>query len=93
MSEREIKGKATVERDDKGGAGTIRIILQSVNPSGRSSASLPDGTVLVASRRQPFLDAARVLIAAAYHPDSWLEGINGVRFESAPQDRSWAHGR
>ena len=74
MSEREIKGKATVERDDEGGAGTIRIILESVNRRGRSSASLPDGTVLVASSRQPFLDAARVLITAAYHPDSWLEG-------------------
>jgi len=74
MSEREIKGKATVERDDEGGAGTIRIILESVNRRGQSSASLPDGTVLVASSRQPFLDAARVLITAAYHPDSWLEG-------------------
>jgi hypothetical protein len=62
----------TVKRD--GRIGTIRIILESVNRRGRSSASLPDGTVLVGSSRQPFLDAARVLIAAGYDPDSWLEG-------------------
>jgi len=53
---------------------TIKIILEPVNRRGRSSASLPDGTVLVGSSRQPFLDAARVLIAAGYDPDSWLEG-------------------
>src|SRR5882762_8721168 len=53
---------------------TIKIVLESVNRRGRSSASLPDGTVLVGSSRQPFLDAARVLIAAGYDPDSWLEG-------------------
>ncbi len=52
----------------------IKIILEPVNRRGRSRASLPDGTVLVASSRQPFLDAARVLIAAGYDPDSWLEG-------------------
>ena len=33
------------------------------------------GTDPFASRgRQPFLDAARVLIAAGYDPDNWLEG-------------------
>src|SRR5712672_2027465 len=53
---------------------TIKIVLEAVNRRGRSSASLPDGTVLVGSSRQPFLDAARVLIAAGYDPDSWLEG-------------------
>ena len=53
---------------------TTKIILERVNRRGRSSASLPDGTVLVGSSRQPFLDAARVLIAAGYDPDSWLEG-------------------
>jgi hypothetical protein len=53
---------------------TTKIILERVNRHGRSSASLPDGTVLVGSSRQPFLDAARVLIAAGYDPDSWLEG-------------------
>jgi len=73
MSEREIKGKATLERDDKGGAGTTRIILQSVNPSGRSSASLPDGTVLVACSRQPLLDAARVLMKRGYSPNTRIE--------------------
>jgi len=64
----------TVKRDGQGTVGTIRIILESVNRRGRSSASLPDGTVLVGSSRQPFLDAARVLIAAGYDSDSWLEG-------------------
>jgi hypothetical protein len=63
----------TVERAGEGRAGTIRIILESVNRHGRSSASLPDGTILVGSSRQPFLDAARVLIAAGNDPDSWLE--------------------
>jgi hypothetical protein len=52
---------------------TIKIILVPVNRHGRSSASLPDGAVLVGSSRQPFLDAARVLIAAGNDPDSWLE--------------------
>jgi hypothetical protein len=49
-------------------------ILEPVNRRGRSRALLPDGTVLVRSSRQAFLDAARVLIAAGYDPDSWLEG-------------------
>jgi hypothetical protein len=53
---------------------TIKIVLEAIDRRGRSSASLPDGTVLVASSRQPFLDAARVLIAAGYDPDSCLEG-------------------
>jgi hypothetical protein len=53
---------------------TIKIILEAVNRRGRSRASLPDETVLVASSRQPFLDAARVLIAAGYDPGCWLEG-------------------
>jgi hypothetical protein len=63
-----------IERDDKSAVRTIKIILEPVNRRGRSRASLPDGTVLVASSRQPFLDAARVLIAAGYDADSWLEG-------------------
>jgi hypothetical protein len=53
---------------------TIKIVLEATNLPGRSSASLLDGTVLVGSSRQPFLDAARVLIAAGYDPDCWLEG-------------------
>ena len=53
---------------------TTKIILERVNRRGRSSASLLDGTILVGSSRQPFLDAARILIAAGYDPDSWLEG-------------------
>jgi hypothetical protein len=53
---------------------TIKIVLEAINRRGRSSASLP-GTVLVASSRQPFLDAARVLIAAGYDPGCCLEGF------------------
>jgi hypothetical protein len=64
----------TIGPDDKAAVGTIKIILEAVNRRGRSRASLPDGTVLVPSSRQPFLDAARVLTAAGYDPDSWLEG-------------------
>jgi hypothetical protein len=48
-------------------------MLEPVNRRGQSRASFPDGTVLLASSRQPFLDAARVLIASGYDPDSWLE--------------------
>jgi len=60
---------------DKDFLGTIKILLEPVNRRGRSSASLlDDGMVLVGSSRQPFLDAARVLIGAGYEPDSWLEG-------------------
>jgi hypothetical protein len=36
-----------VERENKAAAGTIRIILENVNRRGHSSASLPDGKVLV----------------------------------------------
>ena len=54
---------------------TIKIIIgKEIDRHGRFGASLPDGTVLVGSSRQPFLDAARVLIASGYDPDSWLEG-------------------
>jgi hypothetical protein len=49
------------ERDHKTTIGTLRVILKTVvNWRGRSSASLPDGAVLVASSRQPFLDAHAV---------------------------------
>jgi hypothetical protein len=63
----------TVERDGRVRAGTIRILVESVDRRGHSSASLPDGTILVGSSRQPFLDAARVLIAAGYDPAGWVE--------------------
>lgn len=53
-----------IERDDKAAVGTIKIILVPVNRRSRSCASLRDGTLLVGSSRRPFLDAARVLIAA-----------------------------
>jgi len=45
---------------DKDFLGTIKILLEPVNRRGRSSASLPDGTLLVASSRQPFFDADAV---------------------------------
>jgi hypothetical protein len=63
----------TVEREGRRRVGTIRILVESVDRRGRSSASLPDGTVLVATSRQPSLDAARVLTASGYDPDNWLE--------------------
>jgi hypothetical protein len=54
---------------------TIKIIIgKEIDRHGRFGTSLPDGTVLVGSSRQPFLNAARVLIASGYDPDSWLEG-------------------
>jgi hypothetical protein len=58
----------------KTAVGTIKIVLRPVNQRGGSRALLPVGTVLVASSRHPYLDAARILIAAGYDPDSWLEG-------------------
>jgi hypothetical protein len=42
--------------------------------AGQSSASLPDGTVLVQASRQPFLEPARVLLNLGYPPELWLEG-------------------
>jgi hypothetical protein len=62
-----------VQPDGRGRVGTIRILVENADRRGRSSASLPDGTILVGSSRQPFLDAARVLVASGYDPDSWLE--------------------
>ena len=71
---RQLELTGSVEPDGRGRVGTIRILVESVDRRGRSSASLPeDGTILVGSSRQPFLDAARVLIASGYDPDSWLE--------------------
>jgi hypothetical protein len=55
-------------------ADNLTVILEPVDRHGRSRASLPDGTILVESSRQPFLEAARVLMAAGHSPDSWLEG-------------------
>jgi hypothetical protein len=59
---------------DKDFLGAIRILLEPVNNRGRSKATFPDGTVLVRSSRQAFLDGARVLIAADYDRASWVEG-------------------
>jgi hypothetical protein len=50
-----------IERDHKATIGTFRVILKTVvNWRGRSSASLPDGTALVASSHRPFLEADAV---------------------------------
>jgi hypothetical protein len=68
---RQLELTGSVEPDGRGRVGTIRILVESVDRRGRSSASLPDGTILVGSSRQPFLGAARVLIASGYV--SWLE--------------------
>jgi hypothetical protein len=68
------ESKGTVEPDGRGRVGAILILLESVDRRGRSSASLPDRTILVGSSRQPFLDAARALIAAGHDPGATLEG-------------------
>jgi hypothetical protein len=67
---RQLELTGTVKPDDRGRAGTSRILVEGADRLGRSSASLPDGKVLVGSSRHPFLDAARVLIAAGYDPAS-----------------------
>jgi hypothetical protein len=56
----------------------LKILLELADRRGRSRASLPDGTVIVGSSRQPFLGAARVLMAMGYSPDRWLEGWGPV---------------
>ena len=48
--------------------------MESADRHGHSSASLLNGIVLIARSRQPFVAGARILIAAGYDPDSWLEG-------------------
>ena len=75
MVPKHVLGSFTIaiEQDDEPAVGTIRFILEPLNRRDRSRASYPDGTVLIASSRQPFLDAARVLIAAGYDPKCWLE--------------------
>jgi hypothetical protein len=50
------------------------ITLKAGGRPGQSSARLPDGTVLVQASRQPFLEAARVLLNLGYPPELWLEG-------------------
>lgn len=69
-----LTASAIIQPGGRGRVGTIRILVEGAYRHGRSSASLPDGTVLVGSSRQPYLDAARVLIATGYDPDNWLEG-------------------
>jgi hypothetical protein len=66
---RQLELTGSIEPDGRGRVATIRILVESVDRRGRSSASLPDATILVGSSRQ--LAAARVLIASGYV--SWLE--------------------
>jgi len=87
MSEREIKGKSHLEGDDKGGAGTTGFILQSVNPRGRSSASLPDGTVLVAFQPPALSGRSAGSDCGRLPPDSWLEGWRPGSMEFALRAR------
>jgi hypothetical protein len=85
---RQLELTGSVKPDGRGRVGTIRILVESVDRRGRSSASLPDGTVLVGSSRQPFLDAARVLIASGYV--SWLESWRPAGSGPFPS-RKFAH--
>jgi hypothetical protein len=55
-------------------ATSLKIVLQARNRRGQSSARLPDGTILVRSSRQPFLDAARALLDSGYPATTWIEG-------------------
>ena len=55
-------------------ATSLKIILQARNRRGQFSACLPDGTILVRSSRQPFLDAARTLLDSGYPATTWIEG-------------------
>lgn len=52
----------------------IDVYWAPVDRRGRFRAELADGTVLAVSR-QPFLDAARVLISAGYSPEIMLVGL------------------
>jgi hypothetical protein len=52
LERRQLELTGTVEPDGRGRVGTFRIFVESVDRHGRSSASLPDGTVLVAASRQ-----------------------------------------
>ena len=70
----EVRMRGSLEARIAAPPATIKIIIESINKRGRSRSLLPDQTVLVGSSRQPFLDAARVLVAAGYEPDGWLEG-------------------
>jgi hypothetical protein len=71
----------TKARQHSNSPATIKIVLDAINRRGRSSASLPDGTVLVASSRQPFLDAARALVEKVTTP---IAGSRGGELEQLP---------
>jgi hypothetical protein len=53
---------------------TVIVLLKAGGRPGQSCASLPEGTILVRSSRQPFLDAARALLDAGYPATTWIEG-------------------
>jgi hypothetical protein len=51
----------------------IVVVAECKSSRGLFDAFLSDGTQLVRSSRQPFLDAARALIGAGYSPMVWVE--------------------
>jgi hypothetical protein len=53
--------------------GSINVYLEEIDRRGRHKATLADGTVLAVSS-QPFVDAARALIAGGYNPEAVLVG-------------------
>ena len=75
---------------------TIKVVLVAVNQRGRSKAMLPDGSVLISSSRQAFLDSARALTRAGYDPDQLDRGVatgsNSLCPEGTLEKRSRAHG-
>jgi hypothetical protein len=51
---------------------SIQIFIDCVDSRGRFAARLENGTTVVQQSRQPFLDAARVLLRAGFAPDTLL---------------------
>ena len=68
-------------------ANRVIIMLKPGRRAGQSSASLPDGTVLVQASRQPFLEAARFLLNLGYPPETWIEGWRSGATEFALRAR------
>jgi hypothetical protein len=68
-------------------ANRVILMLKPGRRAGQSSASLPDGTVLVQASRQPFLEAARFLLNLGYPPETWIEGWRSGATEFALRAR------
>jgi hypothetical protein len=73
--------------DPTAAANRVIIMLKPGRQAGQSSASLPDGTVLVQASRQPFLEAARFLLNLGYPPETWIEGWRSGATEFALRAR------